>query len=403
MSHPHLSATHTMILRLGAALVVAAGCVPAQDAVAHRLGASDTDAVAYDGSGGGGATADGGPGKICGDLLVVLDRSGSMRKCTIDGKTKEEIAKQALGAMIDGSPTTPMGLWVFPGNVDVAEPTCGAGAAGQSCKPGIEAVPLAADGSSKIKVYLESYPPSCGGTPTGSTMQLVKDYDGWTPEVPNHFVLLLTDGVPTCDDGQECSGYDGCPECKVPDKAFDAIRDLAAKGIHTFVVGFDSKAAECGPATVQTCPGTNLPKGPVNINDETLNRMAELGGEAVNENGRKYFYASDPISLSAVLSRVGETIKGTIETCSHGGSGGAGGGGGEGGAGPDAGKDGTGGGGGGGTRPPPDKLGCGYVADGVTGDGPALGFAAFVLPGVALARRHRRAKRETQAQRRLIS
>lgn len=46
----------------------------------------------------------------CGDLLVVYDRSGSMAQCSIDGVTKEEMAKKAMKSVFSSFATTPMGL-----------------------------------------------------------------------------------------------------------------------------------------------------------------------------------------------------------------------------------------------------------------------------------------------------
>jgi len=253
----------------------------------------------------------------CGDLLIVLDRSGSMAKCTIGGVTKQEIAKTAIKSVISKYATVPMGLFAFP---DI----------GGSCTKGREMVPLAADGAMKVSTWLDGMGLASGGTPTGVTMEVVKDYMSFTPG-RTHFVLLLTDGVPTCDDGttddadggvKDCNGG-GCEECKNPSKVYDSIKALYDRGIHTFVIGFDADMADCG-TPLPTCGNGAMP-APLTLNADTLNKMAENGGEAV-DGPKKYYSANDPTSLNDALNKIlGKVKGGTIGGCtSSGGGGGSG-------------------------------------------------------------------------------
>src|SRR5262249_33737160 len=51
----------------------------------------------------------------CGQLLIVLDRSGSMAMCKFpDGSTKESVAKSVVKKVLAQYPTLPAGLVVFP-------------------------------------------------------------------------------------------------------------------------------------------------------------------------------------------------------------------------------------------------------------------------------------------------
>jgi len=268
------------------------------------------------------------PESACGDLLIILDRSTSMSDCRIDGSTKEAHAKAAIKAVIDKFPATPMGLAVFP--YTVAD--CGG-----VCATGQVVLDVETGGGKAVTDYLASMPTSCGGTPTGTTLQTMQDYDKFTAG-KKHYVLLITDGVPTCDDGftdetmaTACDGM-GMMECKNPSKAFDAVQHLADRGIHTFVVGFegDGFGASCKKDVV---------------NPATLNKLADLGGEPATTSGSKHYYSAiDRMSLDSALDKIVGTVAGaTVGYCTsgakdgaaggEGGTGGAGGGGGQGGQG----------------------------------------------------------------------
>jgi len=313
--------------------------------------------------------------------------------------------------MLEAQPSIPAGLVVFPANMSLGSDKCGV-VGPDSCTVGEEAVPVGADAATKIPAFLKDMAASCGGTPTGTTMQYVNEYAGWTSTATNHYVLLLTDGVPTCDDGTECVGYGGCPECKNPNYAYESIEALAAKGIRTFVVGFDATAADCGTSSAGgKCGGSLPPKGPVTLNAATLNAMADKGGQALS--GAKHYYeATDQASLAAALKAIIGSIAGTAGVCTKnppvggnggpGGSGGGGSGGGGSGGGGSAGGDGGSGGKGnssdggsvdaGKSKPSPnDNVGCGCTTlggrIGSSGLGLVLCSSAVV---VALIRRRRR-------------
>jgi len=333
----------------------------------------------------------------CGDLLIVLDRSGSMANCNIDGVTKESIARKALMDLTKEFPTMPMGLAVFPNTL------AGSCSGGSACAAGKMVLDVTADGASKVASWLPKMPTSCGGTPTGSTMEVIRDYTKWEPG-RDHFVLLLTDGQPTCDDGDDGSTYDtmsmsctgggagtpcngaGLCECRNPTRAYDAIKALADKSIHTFVVGFAGMATGC--ATMAKLP----------FNAATLDQMADLGGEPQSPPAdSKYYLATDAASLKDALTKIaGKVLGGTVGGCApegggSGGSGaggsGSGGSGGSGGAGGDSGG-GTGGQGGageddpGGGRKssPPGPFGCACT----TGAAPAAP-TSFLCLGVMVA------------------
>lgn len=244
-------------------------------------------------AGGLAGAQDGGP-ESCGDIMIVLDRSGSMRTCSINGMTKETLAKNALRTIIQGFASVPMGLFVFPND-------SGAGA-NASCATGRKVIDVTPGGAPQIINYLDTQLRSSGGTPTGSTMEAVLAYTGWTPNHA-HYVILITDGQPTCDDGEDmlndtngcmgggptipCNGMGRC-ECQNPTRMFNSIDQMAQKGIHTFVIGFEG---------VSNCLGRPF-------NPETLNKAAELGRQPNKAGATKYYSATDGASLQAALAGI---------------------------------------------------------------------------------------------------
>lgn len=230
----------------------------------------------------------------CGDILIVLDRSGSMRQCSINGMTKEALARNALRTIIQGFATVPMGLFVFPSDQALGQAA--------SCAAGRKVIDVSPGGAPQIITYLDTQLRSSGGTPTGTTMEAVAAYQGWTPNSA-HYVILITDGQPTCDDGDNmvtdaamcmgggpgipCNGMGRC-ECQNPTRMFNSIDQMAQKGIGTFVIGFEG---------MSTCPGRPF-------NPDTLNKAAELGRQPNKTGATKYYSATDGATLQAALAGI---------------------------------------------------------------------------------------------------
>ncbi|WP_163989861.1 adventurous gliding motility lipoprotein CglB [Pyxidicoccus caerfyrddinensis] len=103
-----------------------------------------------------------------------------------------------------------------------------------------------------------------GGTPTSLSLRFVKDLPGLQNKDRRQFVVLLTDGLPNCNEQNAyeisnplcrctlstCSaaGKSGCLDM---DASVEAVRELLAKEITTIVIGFGTETAEGnGPAVL---------------------------------------------------------------------------------------------------------------------------------------------------------
>jgi hypothetical protein len=125
------------------------------------------------------------------------------------------------------------GLALFPG-------TAGFGnAGGLLCRPGEIAVPIAARNAARISRALSRTRPS-GGTPTSDTLRQLLDSYAQADVAPDSeahakYVLLVTDGAPTCPAG---SGTETTqPDIDAANAAIEALRD---QHVRTYVIGYDT-------------------------------------------------------------------------------------------------------------------------------------------------------------------
>jgi hypothetical protein len=190
------------------------------------------------------------------DILIVLDRSGSMDR---DGRWVPSV-DAVRSITTDLQSQINFGLALFPQPPVVpdlaaclmmqpAEQTMclndALAALGMAagCTPGNIVVPVGPNTGAMIGTTLDMTI-SQGGTPTGETLQNLVGTFGAPPADPDmipapRFVLLVTDGQPTCPNG---GGEDTTPaDIDIANTAIDALRE---KGVRTYVVGYNTT----GPA-----------------------------------------------------------------------------------------------------------------------------------------------------------
>lgn len=222
------------------------------------------------------------------NVMLLVDTSGSMEDpaderlagcrdaanvlcgyrtsaCPAACPTRMQELKRAMSALLADAPTVArLGLTFYPSDAQCAP----AAAIDQQLPPGT----LSDDGtdealaqqSMKIAMRLQTRAP-LGGTPTGSSLRFVGDYSELNrDDLRDDFVLLLTDGLPNCNDANRnniCGCYGtGCAQsqldaCKCTDAScqfavrcssgcldrdgvIEAINELRNRKIRTIVVGF---------------------------------------------------------------------------------------------------------------------------------------------------------------------
>lgn len=200
------------------------------------------------------------------NVLIVLDRSGSMDAEIDNQGTKWEIARSAIYQVLaDYGDQVWFGLMAYPGTDQKCDD-------GMSCGPGAVFVDVGAGTTTAITNFLDDAD-TCGfGTPTAETLEILMDYPGLEDHERPNFILLITDGQSSCDD-------------PVP-----MVQDLYGKSpeIKTFVVGFGD-----------------------GVEADELNDMAEAGGTALE--GDTMYYQAD--NAQALVDAFGE-IAGSVLSCS---------------------------------------------------------------------------------------
>ena len=248
------------------------------------------------------------------NILLVLDKSGSMNDPLAAG-TRWSAMKTAVGAALDHvKGTISFGLEFFPNAMDAAQ-TCdvpaGEAAVVIPIGPGTTTVPEI------VKAFDATRP--AGGTPTATALARAHDYftAGGGKNLPgDRFVLLATDGGPTCNSSLTCAtetctlnlddpqrtcgprtasgGAANCCDARLPngpsgcldDAATTAqIRKLALAGVKTFVVGI---------------PGTE-------VYARSLDQFAVAGG-ATNPSGPPSYFAVSASGGAAGLTEVFSAI-----------------------------------------------------------------------------------------------
>lgn len=257
-----------------------------------------------------------------GDLMIVLDRSGSMSQRpdgtmppnTADGarETKWYAAVttiKSVAAQLDD--TIHFGLELFPLDPEGAGGTDCSNLStwltqylppetnDAACNPAEVLVQPALHTASAIDTAIDvDNTGLCGWTPTGAGISAAADslMQVADPSRPQG-VLLITDGADTCDD------HDGYTTLSLP--AADA---LAAAGMTLYVVGFDGSGEGIDPAELNdlACAGHSAPGFDKNCT------MTAAGYRAVASPSpaRLFFLADDQAGLTQAIRQVAGDVCG---------------------------------------------------------------------------------------------
>lgn len=223
-------------------------------------------------------------------VMLVVDRSGSMKDLISAGKTKLQDVKDkfggASGFLARIGAGAEFGLVLFAAEQDT----------GEVCQPGTIVQPVGAS-TDQVRQSINSALP-VGGTPTAASLKAVLDDPKMnTPEAGrDRFVMLLTDGAPNCNPAlNDCARTTGtCNpswQCCLDDVAtIQQVTELANRGIKTFIIGFGRETGDRSGFAY-----------------EVLNRAAEAGGLA-RSGETKFYQADDSTALAEALDAFGSVI-----------------------------------------------------------------------------------------------
>jgi len=249
-------------------------------------------------TGGAGGIGSGGVGEAnCGllqfqptarsaDIMMVLDRSGSMKDVP-DGApsgsttTKWQIVVPAMQQIVTATQSSiSWALKTFPEAASDSMSDC---AGALTSTPD---VPMGTANGAAMNAAITVTTPDGNGTPTGDAIKAATAYLKTAADSNPKYLLLATDGEPTCVGTSHDSSNAG-------PYAVQAVSDALTAGFPTFVVGI---------ATTKT-------------NDNSrLNQLAVAGGAgnpSTNPLATRYYLADDATPLQAAL----QAITGQISSC----------------------------------------------------------------------------------------
>jgi hypothetical protein len=202
-----------------------------------------------------------GSGRVSPDMLIVLDRSGSMRMGGVDRWGPSVAGLKTITASLQERVS--FGLMAFPGTMvdavggvvqivdcttltDPLELIACLGQAipqvsGGTCDAGVLNVPIAPRNAAAIATALDGMAPG-GATPTAVTLQAAQaelEKFQSAPDSPSaaKYVLLVTDGAPNCG-----NGFGAEQDPAAVDASVAAIEAMARAGIKTYVMGYGTQS-----------------------------------------------------------------------------------------------------------------------------------------------------------------
>lgn len=272
--------------------------------------------------------------RLAPNVMLLLDTSGSMLQpvdpavcpagcgtagtpCPSSCPTRLSEVRSALDAYLAANAERlRVGLTTYP-----ADFVCGAPSAARVPVPApevddqaLEARRFAAEEARRV---ISAVVPA-GGTPTAAALRFVAEQPALNDATDGRddFVVLITDGLPNCNDAHPASLCGGAPtpeqtaacactvaSCEGPatcsrgcldaDGAVSAVEGLRAKGVRTAVVGFGAEAAGAEAARV-------------------LTKLAQAGGLEPWCGGvpceRAYYLAGDAAGLTSALTTVTDDL-----------------------------------------------------------------------------------------------
>jgi hypothetical protein len=180
-------------------------------------------------------------GSVAPDVLIVLDRSSSMKTDMVNRWDPSVSGLTNVTAKLQSQ--IRFGLMAFPGGGAAME------GGGRGCAAGTLDVPIDIDNAAPIATMLQNYQ-LVGTTPTASTLEAAHKVlktrkppaDMGALGAP--YIVLVTDGAPNCSDDDRNGLFGGGGPADFDQMAFEAsvaaIKSMAKDGIKTFVLGYDA-------------------------------------------------------------------------------------------------------------------------------------------------------------------
>lgn len=187
------------------------------------------------------------PSRATPDMLIVLDRSGSMNPDSNDtGTDRWGGSRMALIEVTDSfDDKVRFGLMTFPGVRPRADGDDDDNE--NECAPGGLDVPVNFNTGPMIASTLQMMDAD-GRTPTAAALQaalpIISTSVSPDQTVPPRYVLLVTDGDPNCGEGSAGGRGGGGRDDSARMQTIRAIEALTAAGVKTYVVGYQTAGSD---------------------------------------------------------------------------------------------------------------------------------------------------------------
>ncbi|MBM4360357.1 MAG: VWA domain-containing protein [Deltaproteobacteria bacterium] len=212
---------------------------------------------------------------IAPNLLVVLDRSCSMKQGVGGGKSRWQVAVGALTAMMTTfNGKVRFGITLFPDKVNL---DCGQDAIPFPPAPGNEAA-IAALLTNSLNLNDPLYPSGPCVTNIDTGMQQAQGEPALKDPDRQSYVMLITDGAQSAD----------CKLAGADPGTTTIIGDLLKAGVKTFVVGFGGQG----------------------IDKAAMNGFANAGGTPINNGDIDYYDSADAAALDKALADIASATLG---------------------------------------------------------------------------------------------
>lgn len=216
------------------------------------------------------------------DVLLVLDRSGSMAENEIeDGVSRWQGIVPILNRTVtDTDATVAWGLKTFPEAVD--------NECEESSVTAAIDVPIAPANAARVVAAIQATVPNGDGTPTAPALASAMGYLSSRASDHQQFILLATDGQPSCALDWEKDSGDASADAE------EAAGAALAAGFPVFVIGV-------------------LDEDPSDSTVDRLNAMARAGGKprGVDGDEHRFYLASSQAELTQSLTE----ITGQVASC----------------------------------------------------------------------------------------
>ncbi len=221
------------------------------------------------------------------DVLILLDASDSMG-IAFGAGTRSSVLADVLSNLVDAyQQWIRFGFAQFPG----ADAQC-PGQMVTGCCAGPPSVGIAPGNGTAVEQAIGNLLPLAGNTPTALALQRAHAYyAGLNDGVAARYVLLATDGLPSCTlAGALSSSQSADADAGGPNACQDAVAQvqaLANDGIDVLVLAVGAEL-------------TDDPEGP----PDCLDQMAQAGGRPQSLTGPGYYSAASPETLLDTVEQI---------------------------------------------------------------------------------------------------